>query len=552
MIRTSFPRLSCVLAIVAVLLPGFLPLNAEVKPACPFTSHMVLQRDMKVPVWGTAQSGEDVTVAFAGQKKSVKAGADGTWRVDLDPLSASAEGRTLTLTGSATAQPVQLDDVLVGEVWLASGQSNMTFPISKAHASYAGVNNEEQEIAAANYPLIRMFMGTMTKAHDPQTSVGGQWLVCSPATAPDFSAVGYFFARDLQKELKVPVGILTVAFGASTAEAWIRRDTLAADPLLKPMLDQYDAAYATFKADPNAAAKYAEAKKQHEAAAAQALAQGQKPTRGPPDPDPSQNQHNSTVLFNAMINPVLPYAIRGVIWYQGESIVNSANGGRALYPHVMETLVRDWRQLWGEGDFPFYIVQLAALDNASNNPGVREAQAAVLKLKNTGMAVTIDIGDPKNVHPKDKQDVGDRLTRIALANAYGHTLEFSGPMYDSMKVEGGAIRLSFTHLGGGLVAKDPPLKWFVIAGADMNFVPADAKIDGDSVVVSSAQVPTPAAVRYAWSNYPDGCNLYNAAGLPAAPFRTDNEPFPVPPPPAPTPPAPASAPTSPAPSSAPH
>jgi sialate O-acetylesterase len=239
-----------------------------------------------------------------------------------------------------------------------------------------------------------------------------------------------------------------------------------------------------------------------------------------------------------MINPVLPYAIRGVIWYQGESIVNSANGGRALYPHVQETLIRDWRRLWGEGDFPFYIVQLAALDNASNNPGVREAQATVLKLKNTGMAVTIDIGDPKNVHPKDKQDVGDRLTRIALANTYGRTLEFSGPMYDSMKIEGGAIRISFTHLGGGLVAKNPPLKCFEIAAADMKFVPADARIDGDTVVVSSAQVPSPTAVRYAWSNYPDGCNLYNAAGLPAAPFRTDNEPFPVAPPPAP-PPAPA-------------
>jgi sialate O-acetylesterase len=550
MIRTSFPRLFCVLATGAALLPGFLPLDAEVKPACAFTNHMVLQRDMKVPVWGTAQSGEDVTVAFAGQKKSVKAGADGTWRVDLDPLPASAEGRTLTLTGSATAQPVQLDDVLVGEVWLASGQSNMTFPISKAHAYYAGVNNEEQEIAAANYPLIRMFTAAMTKAHDPQTSVPGQWLVCSPETAPDFSAVGYFFARDLQKELKVPVGILTVAFGASTAEAWIRRDTLAADPLLKPMLDQFDTAYATFKADPNAAAKYADAKMKYEAVAAQAKAQGQKPPKGPSDPDPSQNQHSPTVLFNAMIHPVLPYAIRGVIWYQGESVVGGA-AGRALYPQVQETLVRDWRRLWGEGDFPFYIVQLAALDNASNNPEIREAQATVLKLKNTGMAVTIDIGDPKNVHPKDKQDVGDRLTRIALANAYGHTIEFSGPRYDSMKVEGGAIRLSFTHLGGGLVAKDPPLKWFTVAGADMKFVPADAKIDGDTVVVSSAQVPSPAAVRYAWSNYPDGCNLYNAAGLPAAPFRTDNEPFPVTPPPAPTTPAPASAPTPAAPS-APH
>ena len=222
-----------------------------------------------------------------------------------------------------------------------------------------------------------------------------------------------------------------------------------------------------------------------------------------------------------MINPIIPYAIRGAIWYQGESIVGGA-AGRALYPKVQATLIKDWRQLWGEGDFPFYIVQLAALQNNSNNPWVREAQATVLKLKNTGMAVTIDIGDPKNVHPKNKQDVGDRLSRIALANVYGQKIEDSGPMYASSQVEGGAIRVHFTHLGGGLVAKGGPLKWFVIAGADHQFVPADAKIDGDTVVVSSATVTAPVAVRYAWDNYPDGCNLYNAAGLPAPPFRTDD------------------------------
>jgi sialate O-acetylesterase len=501
-----------------------LPVEAEVAAGCPFMSHMVLQREMKVPVWGTAASGEQVTVAFAGQKKTVTAGADGSWRVDLDPMAASAEGRVMTLSGSATAQPVQLDDVLVGEVWLASGQSNMTFPISKAHASYAGVNNEAAEIAAANYPLIRMFMGKPTLAHDPAAHVDGEWKVCSPETAPDFSAVGYFFARDLQKELHVPIGILTVAFGASTAEAWIPREALAADPLLKPMLDHFDSLYAAYEADPNAQAKYAEAQQKAQAAAADARAKGEKPPKGPRDPNPLHDQHNATVLYNAMVHPVLPYAIRGVIWYQGESIVGGL-AGRTLYPHVQETLIKEWRKLWGEGDFPFYIVQLAALNAPSNNPQVREAQATVLKLPNTGMAVTIDIGDPTNVHPKDKQDVGDRLTRIAMANVYGGKEEFSGPVYDAMKVEGGAIRISFTHPGGGLVAKDGPLKWFEIAGADMKFVPADAKIDGETVVVSSAQVASPAAVRYAWANYPVGCNLYNAAGLPAAPFRTDNEPY---------------------------
>jgi sialate O-acetylesterase len=223
-----------------------------------------------------------------------------------------------------------------------------------------------------------------------------------------------------------------------------------------------------------------------------------------------------------MINPIVPYAIRGAIWYQGESIVGAA-AGRALYPHVQATLINNWRTLWGEGNFPFYIVQLAALQNNSNNPFVREAQATVLNLPNTGMAVTIDIGDPKNVHPKDKQDVGDRLSRIALANTYGQNLEYSGPMFKSATVENGDIRVAFTHLGGGLVAKGGPLKCFAIAGQDLNFVPADARIDGDTVVVSGTSVAAPAAVRYAWENYPDGCNLYNAAGLPAAPFRTDGD-----------------------------
>ena len=507
--------------------------RAEVKLASPFTSHMVLQRDMKVPVWGTADAGEDVTVEFAGQKVSATAGADGKWRVDLNPLEASAESRDFTVTGSRTAQPVTLGDVLVGEVWLGSGQSNMTFPVSVKHAYYAGVTNEAQEIAAANYPLIRMFTGKSTKSYTPQPTIGGEWLVCTPENVIDFSAVGYFFARDLQKEIKVPVGILTEAFGASTAEAWIRRETLAADPQLKPLLDSFDAKVENFRT--NRPAIVAPAPSQDVSATnatasvsnTNAIAGGTNATAGARRRrggggrgDPVQDQHNATVLFNGMINPVIPYAIRGVIWYQGESIIG---GGIPLYPHVQATLISDWRQLWGEGNFPFYIVQLAGQEAASNSPKVREAQATVLSLPNTGMAVATDIGEMHNVHPKNKQDVGDRLARIALANAYGYKMEFSGPMYDSSKVEGGTIRVSFTHLGGGLVAKNGgPLTWFQIAGADQKFVTADAKIDGDTVVVSSPDVPSPVAVRYAWVNYPVGCNLFNAAGLPAAQFRTDN------------------------------
>jgi len=507
--------------------------RAEVRLASPFTSHMVLQRDMKVPVWGTADAGETVTVEFAGQKISAQADADGNWRVNFDPLAVSAEGRTLTVTGSHTAQPVTLDDVVVGEVWLASGQSNMDFSMSKKVKYFAGVTNEDAEIAAANYPLIRMFIGNASKAYKPQMTVTGVWQVCTPQTAPGFCAIGYFFARDLQREINVPIGIIAEAFGASTAEAWIDRPTMTADPKLKPMLDRFDVAVENFRTnrpavvapprseDVNATNEVAVTATNIASAGTTNAAPRRR--RGPSGPrDPVQDQHNATVLFNGMINPVIPYAIRGVIWYQGESIIGGA-AGIALYPHVEEALIKDWRALWGEGNFPFYIVQLAGQEAASNSPKVREAQARGLALPKTGMAVTTDIGEAHNVHPKNKQDVGDRLSRIALANVYGRKMEYSGPVYQSMKVEGGVIRVKFSHLGGGLVAKGGvPLKWFVIAGADQKFVPADAKIDGDTVVVSSADVAAPVAVRYAWVNFPDGCNLFNAAGLPAPQFRTDN------------------------------
>jgi len=513
-------------AVFAVLPLTASSLVAEVQLASPFTSHMVLQCDLKVPVWGTADAGETVTVQFASQTVSAKADAHGRWRAVLQPLKISANGRTLTVTGSETSQPVKLDDVLVGEVWLGSGQSNMDFSLSKKVKYFAGVTNEEEEIAAANYPLIRMFTGAAAKAYAPQTNVVGEWKVCSSETAPAFSAVGYFFARDLQRELKVPVGIITEAFGASTAEAWIRRETLAADPKLKPMLDRFDAAVEHFRTNPPpvvAPPRSEDVSATNQIAATgstNAVAGGRRRGTGAPR-DPVQDQHNATVLFNGMINPVVPFAIRGVIWYQGESIVGGS-AGITLYPQVQAALVRDWRQLWGEGDLPFYIVQLAGQEAASNSPLVREAQATVLSLPNTGMAVTTDIGEAHNVHPKNKQDVGYRLSRIALANVYGRKIEYSGPRYESMKVEDQAIRVKFSHLGGGLLAKGGgPLRWFAIAGAGMKFVPAGAKIDGDTVVVSSPDVPAPVAVRYAWENFPDGCNLFNAAGLPAAPFRTD-------------------------------
>ncbi|HVU47309.1 MAG TPA: sialate O-acetylesterase [Terracidiphilus sp.] len=484
--------------------------QAAVKPSALFTDHMVLQQGMAVPVWGTADPGEAIKVFFNGQTVSTTAGADGRWIIHLAKLKAGGPFEMQIVGKNA----VTIHDVLVGEVWLATGQSNMVFTVSKKAQFFAGTLDEDKEIAAANYPQIRMYTEKVVKAYTPQDTALGDWQVCGPQTIGAFSAIGYLFARDLQQELHVPVGIVTVAFGASTAESWLPREALASDPQLKPLLDQFDAREIYFKTHPHAMAADAPP------APVTLNARTTGPKAGPLF-DPTDDQHEPTVMFNGMMNPVIPYAARGAIWYQGESIVGGS-AGVELYPHVMETLVTTWRKLWGQGDFPFYAVQLAALKNVSNNPMVREQQAKILSLPNTGLAVTIDVGDPDNVHPKDKEPVGQRLALIALAKTYGHKVEYSGPVYSSMKIDGHAIRIHFAHVGGGLAAKGGPLKWFQIAGADQQFIDADATIDGDTIVVKSPQVTKPVAVRYAWANYPDGANLYNAASLPAAPFRTDN------------------------------
>lgn len=513
----------CFILILATLfLSGRVALS-QVKLPPHFSDHMVLQRNMKAPIWGTANPGEQVTIAFAGQKKKARANADGKWQVNLDPMTASSASRTMTVTDSKN-QKVMFVDVLVGEVWLCSGQSNMDFTVAKTEKYYfAGVNNEAAEVAAANYPLIRRFTGEWKRSYEPKSEVAGTWKVINPENVREFSAIAYFFARDLQKEIKVPVGIITLTFGASTAQAWIRRETMAANSELKPLLDKFDTEKRAYESDAAIIEKYRQSLTKWEADVAAAKTEGKPAPRKPRNPDPVDDQHNPTVMFNGMIAPVIPYAIRGVLWYQGESIT----GAKELFPKLNETLITDWRNLWGQKDLPFYFVQLAAHKAPKTEPDesgiavVREMQAKSLALPNTGMAVTIDIGDAKDVHPHNKQDVGNRLSRIALAKIYGRKIEYSGPVYESMKIEGNIIRLKFSHAGGGLVAKDGALKYFAIAGTDKKFVWADAKIEGDTVIVSSPAVTAPVAVRYAWADNPEGCNLYNAAGLPAAPFRTD-------------------------------
>ena len=388
--------------------------SGEVKPSALFSDHMVLQSGMSAPVWGTAIPGEAVTVEIQGQKRTAKAGAGGEWLVRLTDLKPGGP-LEMTVTGKNS---IVIRDVLVGEVWLGSGQSNMAFTVSKKKASYAGLVDEDNVIAAANYPMVRMFMAKTAKTYEPQRDFGGEWQVSSPETVPGFSAVAYLFGRNLHKELRVPVGMLVLAFGASTAESWIPRETMAEDPLLKPMLDRFDRAVQFYRANPKAPAEQAPTPPQTINARVGAAPAQQR--------DPVQDQHQPTVLFNGMVRPAIPYAIRGAIWYQGESIVGG-DEGVTLYPHVQNSLVKAWRGLWGEGDFPFYVVQLPALQNISNNPRVRDGQAAVLSLPNTAMAVTIDIGDPKDVHPHNKEPLGDRLMRMALANVYHRAMEYSGP-----------------------------------------------------------------------------------------------------------------------------
>ncbi len=405
--------------IVLVLSAG--GLRADVTPASLFSDHAVLQQGMAVPVWGKAAPGEDVTVRISSQSQTAKTGADGKWMVHLAELKASAEPVEMTIAGKNT---VTIKDVLVGEVWLGSGQSNMEFSVSKSVKRFAGVNDEAKEIAAANYPRLRMFTVKMRMTDEPQDDCEGEWQVCTPETVPGFSAVGYFFSRDLQKAIDLPVGFINSSYGASTAQAWISKDVLSADPQFAQLMDGFAQSLARWNAAPV------------KSPATMPAVPTTRGTRGGPR-NPHQDQHNPTLLWNAMVHPIQPYAIKGAIWYQGESIT----GSTAQFTALTETVISSWRKEWGEGDFPFYFVQLAALDNNSNKPEVREAQAAVLKVPNTAMAVTIDIGDKSNVHPKDKQDLGDRLARIARANIYGEKIEFSGPMYESMAVDGDSIRV---------------------------------------------------------------------------------------------------------------
>lgn len=484
-----------------------------------FSNHMVLQRDQVNPVWGWADPGENVTVTIAGQTHRATADQQGMWQVKLEPLPAGGP-HELVIQGT---NRIVLQDVLVGEVWVCSGQSNMEWPVR-------AVFNAELEHLAAKYPQIRFITVPHTGTQTPQNDFDGQWVVCTPETVNDFSAIGYFFGRQLHKTLDVPIGLIDNSWGGSAAEAWVKRELLEAEP------DKYGpllARWSELENNADLAGPMAEFETKLAAWNAELRKARQNGSAIPPRPTPPRsqlaNQHRPGNLYNGALKPIMGYGIRGVIWYQGESNVPRAYQYRHLFP----LLIQSWRQEWGQGDFSFYWVQLADFLEEKPSPSdsawaeLREAQTMALQLPNTGQAVIIDIGEGNDIHPKNKLEVAKRLARIALARDYHVNVPYESPRMQSFERRDNKIVITFDHADGGLVTLDTnTIRGFSIAGEDRKFVWAQAKIVGDrrnQVEVWSDDVAEPVAVRYAWADNPS-CNLYSRAWLPVTPFRTDDWP----------------------------
>jgi len=482
---------------------------ADVRLPAIIGNNMVLQADKPLPIWGWAEPNEDVSVTLGESKAAAKADAKGNWSVKLPAQKASATAAEMTVTGKNT---LKLTNILVGEVWAGSGQSNM-------QQSVAASSNKDQEIQAADYPQIRLFLVPNRLSAKSIGDVNAAWVVCTPQTIPNFTAVLYFFGREIHKTLNVPVGLIGVSWGGSRIEPWITYEQFAAQPELKPDLDNFN----KLKADLVASRKeYLTSIKAWVDVAEKAAAAGQEIPDPPGIPANPLSQFTSpSAMYNGMVHGIVPYALRGFLWYQGES-----NRGQGMhYFDLKKGLINNWRTLWGMPEMPFLFVQLAPYFYDTNEtalPEIWEAQTATLAIPNTGMAVTTDIATIRDIHPPNKQDVGKRLALWALANTYGKKdLVYSGPLYDSMAVEGDKIRIKFKHTSPGLVARDgKPLTWFSIAGEDKQFYPAMATIDGETVVVTSPKVAKPVAVRFGWNQIAEP-NLSNKANLPASPFRTD-------------------------------
>jgi sialate O-acetylesterase len=492
-------RAACIVALAGL---AVLSASAEVSLPALLSEHVVLQRRTPIHIWGKAAAGEAVSVTFRGQTRSAVADDLGRWSAYLPPSEA---GGPFTLAVSAT-NTITLQDVMVGEVWVDSGQSNMEF-------SLRGANNGEAEVAAANHPKIRLIHVNKKVSALPVLDADARpWEVCTPQTAPGFSAAAYFFARDLDQKLGVPIGLIDSNWGGTPVEAWMSLRALSSDAQFMPAF----AWWWNTIGDPVPLVRRDKRKQDWLDAAAKAQAAGQP---RPPDLPFESNMENSWMpggLYNAMIAPLTGFPIGGVIWYQGEQNANAE--GAPLYNGMFSAMIRDWRKAWGVGDFPFLFVQLANFTAPNGRwPELRDAQRQTLAVARTGMAVTIDIGEARNIHPRNKQDVGKRLALAARAIAYGENIEYSGPVLRTAVREDGSIRLWFDH-AAGLQSKSGDLKGFQVAGADRKFEPAVAVIEGTTISVSSPAVAHPLYVRYAWADNPE-CNLYNGEGLPASPFR---------------------------------
>ncbi len=510
----SLLRLSFALVLLLATAASVL---ADVRLPALFTDHMVLQQGQKNRVWGWAEPGEAVTVSIEKQEHQATADDKGRWTVKLQSLPAGGP-HVLAVKGK---NEIRVEDVLVGEVWICSGQSNMGFALAQA-------TDGDLEAATARFPNIRLISVPQVGTQEPQDDFQGTWAVCSPQEAASFSAVGYLFGRQLHLALDVPIGLIDNAWGGSACEAWIRRDLMAADEKYKPLLERWDETVKNYDAE-KVAANFEKQLAAWREASAKARADGQPLPQRPRAPqNPLTGNHRPANIYCGVLKPTIGYGIRGAIWYQGES-----NAGRAYqYRDLFPLMIQSWREEWQQGDFPFYWVQLADFKAEQSEPAasdwaeLREAQTLSQKLPNTGQAVIIDVGEGKDIHPKNKETVANRLARLALARDYGRSdLAHHSPEYKSMEKDGSRIVVTLDYVGGGLATFDTAEpRGFAIAGADQKFVWAQARLVGtDKVEVWSDAVAEPVAVRYAWADNPV-CNVYSKEGLPVTPFRTDDWP----------------------------
>ncbi len=495
-----------------ILLLALVPsvsLSSQVTLPKVFSNHMVIERNLPVHVWGMAAPGEDVSASFRGETRTTKAGSLGRWSLYLSPGEAggpfelTVKGTAAAPGGSASEDSVTLGDILVGDIWVASGQSNMEFTMKQAVTA-------DQDLPNAGNPRIRLLTINRKAIEAPQDDADTEgWTASTPETAKDFSAVAWYFAREIEQRENVPVGVIDSTWGGTPAEAWTRMAALGEDASLAPLFTSWGK---MTEAESDGQLKIQMRKRQAE----EAKAQG-KPA--PPSPwVPDLDSWGPGMLYNGMIAPLTGLGIRGVIWYQGES--NAGQGSAGLYRRIFSTMIEDWRRQWGVGDFPFLFVQIANYKAGAESdwPTLRDQQLKTLALRNTGMAVTIDIGNPDNIHPTDKVDVGLRLARAARVLSYGEAIEDSGPIFRQAVPEGSSMRAWFDH-AKGLTAKGGAVSGVEVAGADGKFFPAEARIDGTSLVASSTAVGEPVWIRYGWADSPE-CNLFNGDGLPASPFTS--------------------------------